>query len=40
MSYSTISDMFNQVTKQNQNRNLYFYKRAERWNGISGSEIR
>ena len=40
MTYSTVSQMFNQVTTDHANRNLYFYKKAGDWEGISGSEIR
>ena len=40
MTYSTVSQMFNQVTSENSNRDLYFYKKAGNWVGISGSEIR
>ena len=40
MTYSTVSQMFNQVTSKNSSRNLYFYKKAGNWVGISGSEIR
>ena len=32
--------MFNQVTRENLSRKLYFYKKAGHWQGISGSEIR
>ena len=40
MTYSTVSQMFNQVTSEHPNRDLYFYKKAGNWIGISGSEIR
>ena len=40
MTYSTVSQMFNQVTSEHANRKLYFYKKAGEWQGISGSEIR
>ena len=40
MTYSTVSQMFNQVTSENSSRDLYFYKKAGNWVGISGSEIR
>ena len=40
MNYSTVSKMFNQVTSENLNRDLYFYKKAGNWVGLSGSEIR
>ena len=40
MTYSTVSQMFNQVTLENANRELYFYKNQEIWKGILGSEIR
>ena len=40
MAYSTVSKMFNEVTREHLNRNLYFYKKAGHWQGISGSEIR
>ena len=40
MTLSTVSQMFNQVTKEHLNRDLYFYKEMGNWKGISGSEIR
>ncbi len=40
MTYSTVSRMFNQVTNDHLNRDLYFYKKDNKWRGISGSEIR
>ena len=40
MTYSTVSQMFNQVTNENSSRDLYFYKKEGNWVGISGSEIR
>ena len=40
MAYTTVSQMFNEVTNNNLNRKLYFYKKAGQWHGISGSEIR
>ena len=39
-SYTTISQMFEQVTKDNSSKKLYFYKKLDEWLGISGSEIR
>lgn len=40
MIFSTVSQMFNQVTNENLNRELYFYKKTGDWKGISGREIR
>lgn len=40
MTYSTVSRMFNQVTNDHLNRDLYFYKKNNTWQGISGGEIR
>ena len=40
MTLSTVSQMFNQVTNEHLNRELYFYKKSGDWKGISGREIR
>ena len=40
MNYTTVSKMFNQVTQQCNDRELYFSKINDSWSGISGSEIR
>ena len=40
MTYSTVSQMFNQVTLQHNNRELYFHKKEDTWKGIPGSKIR
>ena len=40
MIFSTVSQMFNQVTNEHKNRELYFYKKQGDWKGISGIEIR
>ena len=40
MILSTVSQMFNQVTNEHLNRELYFYKKSGEWKGISGREIR
>ena len=31
MTYSTVSQMFNQVTSENSSRDLYFYKKVGNW---------
>ena len=38
MNYTTVSKMFNQVTQQFNDRELYFSKINDNWSGISGSE--
>ena len=40
MTFSTVSKMFNHVTNEHLNRELYFYKKTGEWKGISGREIR
>ena len=40
MTFSTVSQMFEQITKEHSARKLYFYKKTGEWHGISGSEIR
>ena len=40
MKYSTVSQMFNQVTLEHKDRELYFHKNKGQWEGISGSKIR
>ena len=40
MQYSTVSEMFNLVTLEHENRELYFHKKKDHWEGIRGSEIR
>ena len=40
MKYSTVSQMFNQVTLEHKARELYFHKTQGSWKGITGSEIR
>ena len=39
MIFSTVSQMFSQVTNEYLNRELYFYKKSGDWKGISGREI-
>ena len=40
MAFSTVSRMFNQVTLDHGDRELYHYKNNDSWVGISGKEIR
>ena len=40
MAFSTVSRMFNQVTLNHGDRELYHYKDNNSWVGISGQEIR
>ena len=40
MIYQTVSQMFNQITLEYKDRDLYYYKNKDRWKGIPGSEIR
>ena len=40
MTYSTVSQMFNQVTLDYRDKKLYFFKNNDSWEGISGNEIR
>ena len=40
MTYPTVTKMFNQVTLDHSDRELYFSKKNGSWEGISGSEIR
>ena len=40
MTFSTVSQMFNHVTNEHLNRELYFYKKTGEWKGISGRKIR
>ena len=40
MTFSTVSQMFNHVTNEHLNRELYFFKKTGEWKGISGREIR
>ena len=40
MKYSTVSQMFNQVTLNHKDRELYFSKNKGIWEGITGSKIR
>ena len=40
MKYSTVPQMFNQVTLDHKDRELYFHKTQGSWQGITGSEIR
>ena len=40
MAFSTVSRMFNQVTLDHGDRELYHYKNNDLWVGISGKEIR
>ena len=40
MIFPTVSKMFNQITIDHLNRPLYYYKKLDKWQGLSGSEIR
>ena len=40
MKYPTVSQMFNQITLDHKDRELYFHKTQGSWQGIAGSEIR
>ena len=40
MTYSTVSQMFNQVTLDYKDKELYFFKNNDSWEGITGNEIR
>ena len=40
MKYSTVSQMFNQITLNHKDRELYFSKNKGSWEGITGSKIR
>ena len=40
MTYPTVSQMFDKITKDHKNRELYFSKNKGLWEGISGIEIR
>ncbi len=40
MSYSTISQMFDVATTENQTKVLYYYKKGTNWVGLTGSDVR
>ena len=40
MTYNTVSQMFDYITNKHSSKKLYFYKKADEWYGISGSEVR
>ena len=35
MSFTTVSQMFNQVTNEHSNRDLYFYKKGDNWEDVT-----
>jgi len=40
MSYNTISKMFDHTTQSNLTKVLYYHKKGQNWNGLTGQDIR